>query len=359
MKLSVIIVSYNARYYLEQCLHSVLKALENIDGEIIVFDNDSPEMPVSKIKHKFPTVIFVESNENLGFARANNAAVDMAKGEYVLILNPDTMLPENLFEKVLVYADTISDLGALGVRMIDCNGRFHPESKRNIPGFKNTFSKLFFSFFSPKHSGTYYKSSVGEFENAPVEVLTGAFMLIRNSVYRQLGGFDESYFMYGEDIDLSYTLLLNGYKNHYFGESTIIHYKGESTRKDVKYLRRFFGAMQIFVAKYYRSKPFRYFIFQLGLLVRYRIARLLGFFKKEDKVEKVELTIDSMQRIRSVDEIQKETAQILLDGSDFSNQQMIELISQYHQEDRKFYIQPKEMEVIVGDSVVIQLNESN
>ena len=272
MKISVIIVSYNARYYLEQCLHSVEAALRNLDGEIIVVDNDSPEKPIGFIRDKFPKVHFIESKENLGFAKANNLGVEKAKGEYVLILNPDTLIPENLFDKILPFADVHEKMGALGVRLIDANGKFHPESKRNIPTLQNTFGKLFGTLISKKNSKAYYKTEVGEFEVAPAEILVGAFMLMRREIYREVGGFDPQYFMYGEDIDLSYTLELKGYTNYYFGEISVIHYKGESTRKDGKYLKIFFGAMEIFIGKYYKEINFHHLLFKTGLKLRYQLA---------------------------------------------------------------------------------------
>ncbi len=354
MKISVIIVSYNARYYLEQCLYSVEEALQNIEGEIIVVDNDSPEKPIDFIRDKFPHVIFIESKENLGFAKANNLGVKKASGEYVLILNPDTIVPENLFAKILPFADSKPDLGALGVRLIDANGNFHPESKRNIPNLQNTFGKLFASFFDKSNSKGYYKSDVGEFDIAPAEVLVGAFMLLKKSVYQQVRGFDERYFMYGEDIDLSYTLVLNGFTNYYFGEISVIHYKGESTRKDGKYLKIFFGAMEIFIRKYYRKNQVQYLIFKTGLKFRYIWAKLNGSFKPEDKKEKEKIAVESLQKINSIEDIKDNSLQILLDGTIFSHQQMIGIISNHAQPNRQFYIHPQNIEVLIGDSGIIQ-----
>lgn len=356
MKVSVIIVSYNARYYLEQCLESVQQAMNNIEGEIIVFDNNSPEKPIEKIKNKFPKVQFIVSETNLGFAKANNQAVEMAKGEYVLILNPDTLLPENLFDEILPFADSKSNLGILGVRMIDGDGKFHPESKRNIPNFKNTFGKLFGSFFSNKNGNSYYKEEVNELEVTKAEILTGAFMLLKRDVYQKIGGFDEAYFMYGEDIDLSYTLILNDFENYYYGKTSIIHYKGESTRKDKKYLKVFFGAMHIFVDKYYNDKKIQQFIFNFGLKIRYLIARFFGFFKAEDKKERSSVSIESLQKISDKSEITENIDKILLDGSIFSNRQMIEFISKNHKASRRFFIKPKDMDIIIGGLSITKIN---
>src|SRR5690606_10758818 len=194
-------------------------------GETIVVDNDSPEKPIEFIREKFPNVHFIESKENLGFAKANNLGVEKARGEYVLILNPDALIPENLFTEILPFADSYQNLGALGVRLIDANGNFHPESKRNIPDFRNTFGKLFGAFVNKKNTKGYYKTEVGEFEIAPAEILVGAFMLMRRSVYEEVGGFDPRYFMYGEDIELSNTLVVNGFTNIYYGGISVLHYK--------------------------------------------------------------------------------------------------------------------------------------
>lgn len=352
MKVSVVIVSYNARYYLEQCLHSVEAALRNLDGEIIVVDNDSPEKPIGFIRDKFPKVQFIESKENLGFAKANNLGVEKAKGEYVLILNPDTLIPENLFEKALPFADAHEKMGALGVRLIDANGNFHPESKRNIPTLQNTFGKLFGTLISKKNSKGYYKTEVGEFEVAPAEVLVGAFMLLRREVYREVGGFDPQYFMYGEDIDFSYTLELKGYTNYYYGGISVIHYKGESTRKDGKYLKIFFGAMEIFIGKYYKEKPFQYFLFRTGLKLRYQWAKLNGAFKPEDKKKRAEAESISPEVIQSTSDIKDSSKEILLDGQVFSHKDLLEIISKHSKPGRQFFIRPKYMEVIIGDDGV-------
>lgn len=353
MRVSVIIVSYNARYYLEQCLYSVEKALQNIKGEIIVVDNDSPEKPIEKIKGNFPSVRFVESEKNLGFAKANNLGASMAKGEYLLILNPDTLVPEDLFEKLLPFADSVKDLGAIGVRMMDADGNFHPESKRNIPNFRNTLGKLF--DFRKQKASAYYKEEVGEFENAPAEILTGAFMFLRKNVYLEAGGFDERYFMYGEDIDLSYTLINRGFTNYYFGELTILHYKGESTRKDKRYLKTFFGAMKLFVDKYYADDFISRFIFRTGLSARYLWALLMGGFKPGDREEKECPSEEELEKIASETDITKKSVQILLDGQIFSNTDLIRIISGQSQSGRHFYIKPSPMNVALGDCGIISL----
>ncbi|MDO5655506.1 MAG: glycosyltransferase family 2 protein [Flavobacteriaceae bacterium] len=269
MKLSVIIVSYNAADFLRNCLISVLKELPT-DAEVIVFDNASTDDQIQSFPQEFPCVQFVLNQENRGFAYANNAAVRRAQGEFILILNPDTLVYAGFFDNLLDFAEQKSNLGALGVRMIDGKGRFLPESKRNIPDLISSFSKLFVS----DEKSNYYHQSLGEHENGETFVLSGACMLMKKSVYEEVGGFDERYFMYGEDIDLSFTLLKNGYKNYYLGEVSITHFKGESTVKDKKYLERFYGAMEIFLIKYYKKqRPLQYYLMLVGLKFKYWKAK--------------------------------------------------------------------------------------
>lgn len=266
MKLSVIIVSYNAADFLHKCLKSVEENLPK-NAEVIVLDNASPKREIEALPVEFPKIKFILNNENVGFSKGNNLAVKQAKGEYVLILNPDTIVYDNFFTSILNFADSTPKVGAIGVRMLDGNNIFLPESKRNIPTAWSSFAKLFGQ--SGRGKG-YYATHINEIENGKVEVLSGACMLMKKSVYNEVGGFDEAYFMYGEDIDLSYTLTQNGYTNYYLGEITITHFKGESTIKDKKYLDRFYGAMEIFIQKYYKKKnPLQYYIMLLGLRIKY------------------------------------------------------------------------------------------
>ena len=266
MKVSVVIVNYNVRYFLELCLYSVQKALRNIEGEIIVVDNVSKDSSCQMIKELFPEVFLIENTENVGFSKANNQGVAIAKGEYVLILNPDTVIGENLFDEILPFADNQEKLGALGVRLIDGTGSFLPESKRGLPRPKTSFGRMIGLNNSGYYSTYLTKDGVGK-----IEVLVGAFMLMKKSRYLEVGGFDEDYFMYGEDIDLSYKLTKAGYTNYYYGKSVVIHYKGESTRKDVKYLRHFYGAMKIFYDKHFRLTGFDFYLMRVGIKLMFAI----------------------------------------------------------------------------------------
>ena len=262
MKLSIVIVNYNVQYFLELCLRSVEKACENISSEIIVVDNVSADDSCKMVREKFPNVILIENKENVGFSKANNQGVAIAKGEYVLILNPDTVVCEHTFEEIVYFADTKNDLGALGVKLIDGTGMYLPESKREIPSIK---ASLFKVLGSKSSKGNYYANDLKADEVGEIKILVGAFMLLKTYVYKKVGGFDEDYFMYGEDIDLSYKLLQNGYKNYYLGTSKIIHFKGESTRKDVRYLKHFHGAMEIFCKKHHKYNWFEKIFMKIGI----------------------------------------------------------------------------------------------
>lgn len=245
-KLSVIIVSYNVEHFLNLCLQSVQKAIQNIDAAIIVVDNHSSDASCKMVKSNFPEVILIENKVNVGFSKANNQGVSLANGEYVLILNPDTVVAENTFDKMLSFADQQEKMGALGIKLINGRGEFQAGSKRNFPSINRVLSK-FIKRSSSEMS--YYANQIENDSISEVDVLVGAFMLLKKDVFQQVGGFDERYFMYGEDIDLSYQLQKIGFKNFYFGESVAIHFVGESTKKDIKYLQYFYGAMRLFYRK--------------------------------------------------------------------------------------------------------------
>ena len=273
-KLSIIIVNYNVTQLLRNCLISIQKYSDGIDYEVIVIDNNSIDRSWNDLIPEFPRVHFIASEKNEGFAKANNKAIERATGEYLLILNPDTELEDFYLNEILDFANSKTNFGCLGVRMHDANGNFLPESKRSVPGMINSFEKLFTNFKN-KNSKSYYRNDVGENGIAEVEVITGAFLLVKKEVYEKVGGLDERYFMYGEDIDLCYTLLNNGYQNYYYGKASILHHKGESTVKNEIYLERFYGAMQIFIDKYYReSKPLQYSFMKAGLKLRHKIEKI-------------------------------------------------------------------------------------
>jgi O-antigen biosynthesis protein len=286
IKLSVIIVNYNVEYFLEQCLNSVLKALKNTRAEVFVVDNNSVDGSVSMVKAKFPEVILIENKKNTGFSFANNQAIKASKGEYVLLLNPDTVVEEDTFEKTINFMDTHPDGGGLGVYMIDGKGNFLPESKRGLPTPEVAFYKIFgLSALFPKSRkfGKYHLGFLDKKKIHEVEILSGAFMLLRKKVLDNIGLLDETFFMYGEDIDLSYRIIKAGYKNYYFPDTRIIHYKGESTKKSsINYVFVFYNAMIIFARKHFSQKNAKTFSFLINLAVYLRagIAIINRFIKK-------------------------------------------------------------------------------
>lgn len=258
MKLSVIIVNYNVEAYLEQCLRSVLKAMERVDGDVFVVDNQSTDDSVAMVQRDFPSVKLIANSVNVGFSRANNQAIERSSAEYVVLLNPDTVVGEDVFERVIEFMDRNQDAGGLGVKMIDGTGRFLPESKRGLPTPAVAFYKIIgLTRLFPRSSvfGKYHLGHLPEDETAEIEILSGACMFLRKSTLDKVGLLDESFFMYGEDIDLSYRILLGGWKNYYFPEVQIIHYKGESTKKSsINYVRVFYNAMAIFAKKHFATK---------------------------------------------------------------------------------------------------------
>ncbi|MCB9201580.1 MAG: glycosyltransferase family 2 protein [Flavobacteriales bacterium] len=283
MKLSIIIVHYRVKKLLEECLTSILANKTSFDYEIIVIDNDSNDNSQNYITSQFPTVNWIQNKENIGFSKANNKASEIANGEFILFLNPDTLLPNTILQEIIDFAEKQKKIGCLGVRMTNKNGIFHQESKRNIPNPYNTFKKLYTTILRKNVPPTkgYYFTELDEFSVGKVPILTGAFLLMKKEDFYKVGEFDSNYFMYGEDIDLCYSFIRNGYTNFYYGKQTIIHYKGESTLKDKTYYKNFFKAMEIFVRKYYSHKNiFIYLLLQLGLKVRYWIALLLYYLKK-------------------------------------------------------------------------------
>ncbi|NNM94820.1 MAG: glycosyltransferase [Bacteroidia bacterium] len=280
LKLSVIIVNYNVQHFLEQALHSVTKALKGITGEIWVVDNNSVDGSVDMVKEKFPDVKLIENKRNSGFSAANNQAIKKAAGEYVLLLNPDTVVEEESFAKMIAFMDNHPDAGALGVKMMNGKGEFLPESKRALPTPSVAFYKIFgLSALFPRSRrfGRYHLAYLPADAVNEVDILSGACMLIRKAVLDKTGLLDESFFMYGEDIDLSYRITQAGYKNYYFPETRIIHYKGESTKKrSANYVLVFYNAMRIFAQKHYsgrNAKLFAAFI-NFAIFIRASIALL-------------------------------------------------------------------------------------
>ncbi len=217
MRLSVIIVNYNVKFFLEQALLSLRRAIQSLEVEVFVVDNNSADGSVEMVRNKFPEVILIVNKHNPGFSIANNQAIRQAKGQYILLLNPDTVVAEDTFRICLQFMDDHPQVGGLGVRMIDGSGQFLPESKRGFPSPWVAFCKAFgLSRLFPRSKwfNHYHLGYLSEKEAHPIEVLAGAFMWMRSSVLDEVGLLDESFFMYGEDIDLSYRIVKGGYQNY-------------------------------------------------------------------------------------------------------------------------------------------------
>ena len=299
LKLSVIIVNYNVKYYLDQCIRSVLRAFEemNTPAEIIVVDNHSADGSVDYLEQRypqklFPMVRFVRSAHNLGFARANNIAIRQSRGEYVLLLNPDTIVGEDALKASVDFMDVREDAGAVGVRMLGAQGRRAMESRRGLPTPMVSFFKMLgFCNRWPHHRlfGKYYMGYLPWDEPSQIEVVSGAYCMLRRKALDEVGLLDEDFFMYGEDIDLSYRVLKGGYHNYYLPVD-ILHYKGESTQKSsFRYVHVFYEAMLIFFRKHYSgmtfllSLPIKTAIYAKALMALVgmlsdRMRKSLGFF---------------------------------------------------------------------------------
>ena len=257
LKLSVVIVNYNVCYFLEQALLSVRRAVEKLGqpAEVFVVDNNSADGSVAMVRARFPEVTLLVNRDNPGFAVANNQALRRATGQYQLLLNPDTVVEEDTFRACCAFLDAHPDGGGLGVQMLDGQGRFLPESKRGLPTPAVAFYKMVgLARLLPRSRtfGRYHLGFLRPDETHEVAVLSGAFMLLRKAALDQVGLLDEDYFMYGEDIDLSYRLTRGGWKNYYFPGARIIHYKGESTKRtSVNYVFVFYRAMVVFARKHF------------------------------------------------------------------------------------------------------------
>ena len=288
--LSIVIVNYNVCGFLEQCLLSLADAVKEIPHEIFVVDNASTDGSDTYIPRRFPQVKYIYNAENVGFARANNQAMALSSGRYVLLLNPDTVVGESVLSEACRFLDDHPDAGALGVKMLDGDGRFLPESKRGFPSPWVSFCKIFGlakMFPRSPRFGRYHLRYLDENEINRVDVLSGAFMLLRRSTLDRCGLLDEQFFMYGEDIDLSYRMTLTGRHNYYL-PLRIIHYKGESTKTEsLRYVRIFYQAMLIFLRKHYpHYKFFAQFSIRLAIYLRASAAAVRRkLFPKKKKVD--------------------------------------------------------------------------
>ena len=285
MVLSIVIVNYNVKEFLTQCLESIYRSKTEYTFEVIVVDNASADSGESRILKAFPEVRWIANTENIGFGRANNQGFEAAKGTYTLILNPDTVVQEDTLEVCIDYLKSHPEVGGLGIKGIDGTGQFLPESKRGLPtpmtalwkitGLSRIFTKS--SFFARYHMGHLDPDG-----NHKVDILVGCFMMVPTALLREVGGFDPRYFMYGEDIDLSYELLKTGHENHYISDSQIIHYKGESTKRgSLNYVKMFYQAMILFARKQFSgSSALAYtLLIYVGIYLRAGLALLARLAK--------------------------------------------------------------------------------
>ena len=255
MQLSIIIVNFNVKYFLHQCLRSVERACANIDAEVLVVDNCSQDGSIEYLQPLHPSVRFIRNSQNMGFAKANNIGIRQTKGKYVLLLNPDTIVSERTLTDCIEFMEVHPEVGGAGVKMLNRNGSFALESRRGIPTPFVSFCKmsgLCSLFPNSRFFGKYYMQYLDKDQENPIEIISGAFMFLRRSALDASGLLDEDFFMYGEDIDLSYRLLKTGQKNYYI-PTPILHYKGESTKKNsYRYVQTFYKAMLIFFRKHYK-----------------------------------------------------------------------------------------------------------
>ncbi|MNK17078.1 N-acetylglucosaminyl-diphospho-decaprenol L-rhamnosyltransferase [compost metagenome] len=371
MQLSVIILNYNVRYFLEQCVLSVQQALKNIDAEIIVVDNNSPDDSCAMMKERFPDIRLIENKYNAGFPKGNNIGVNAAKGRYVCILNPDTVVAEDTFVKVLAFAEAQKDFGISGVKLVDGRGCFLPESKRGVPTPWVAFTKIGGLYkLLPRREifNRYYAQHLKEDQTGKVDILVGAFMVMKRELYLEVGGFDEDCFMYSDDIDLSYTVLKKGFNNYYYGDTSVIHYKGESTVKDGAYMKRFREAMQFFYQKHFRRSRVFDLMMKVGTVFFatakknkkvqiYRPQHYVLLSKNEKLREvlqsKLGKSVIRTELVSSIVSMKNKKAEIIFDNELVSFGEMITFMEQQKNSGFTFKIKP------AGSSFVIGSNDCN
>ena len=340
MQLSIIILNYNVRYFLELCVLSVQNAIQNSDAEIIVIDNNSQDDSCEMMKKRFPNIKLIENKENSGFPKGNNIGVAAAIGEYICILNPDTVVAEDTFSKVLAFAKKQKELGIVGVKLIDGTGNFLPESKRGIPTPFVAFTKItgLYKIF-PKTFGEYYAQHLSENQTGKVDILVGAFMLMKRDLYHEIGGFDENCFMYSDDIDLSYMALKKGKTNYYFHETSVIHYKGESTVKDETYMKRFQEAMNFFYQKHFRVSLLFSVFMKVGIVFFSMVKKCQGKPKPMLRPEKYILVSEDEVLREKLENKWKTLVELQQITKSFSKNIKTEIIFDQNQLDFKTIIQ--------------------
>ena len=370
----MVILNYKVRHFLELCLESVVRATHLIDSEIIVVDNHSQDNSCQMVKSRFPGVILIENNENFGFPKGNNMGVAAAKGQFICILNPDTIVPEHFFKELLACAKSQSNLGIIGCQLLDGAGNYLPESKRGVPTPWVALTKIFglYQLF-PKSAlfNQYYAGHLSENESGKVSILVGAMMFMKKSIYEKVGGFDEACFMYSDDIDLSYLVLKLGLDNYYYADLQAIHFKGESTIKDQKYIQRLQEAMDFFYAKHFKKSS----LFNVGMKIGAFIfvhfkAKKKGFemeypnkvvlLSKNQHLEKKLETMFLKQDFHVYHEISNQNlllnlkeqirTEIILDTESFSFREIIDFMYQNKQKNLTFKFILSHQDFLIGSN---------
>ena len=372
MQLSVIILNYNVRYFLELCVISVQNAVVRIDAEIIVVDNNSSDDSCEMMKQHFPNVKLISNEGNLGFPKGNNIGVAEAKGEYICILNPDTVVAEDTFTKLLVFAESQKNLGIVGCKLIDGTGNFLPESKRGVPTPFVAFTKIFGLYKFSKHFGKYYAQHLQENETGKVDILVGAFMVMKRELYLEVGGFDEKCFMYSDDIDLSYMVLQKGKTNYYLHETTVIHYKGESTIKDETYMKRFQEAMNFFYKKHFKVSVFFSLFMKIGIVFfsfikmfqgKQKESVLLGNYVLISDNERLREKLETQLKVKVILQnnntnkidysqylVQKNKFEIIFDNNYINFKEIIQTIQLNKNKNTTYKILPQKADFLVGSN---------
>ena len=363
MQLSVIILNYNVRYFLEQCVLSVQKALEGMDGEIIVIDNNSSDASCAMMQQRFPNVKLIANKENLGFPKGNNIGVAQAKGEFLCILNPDTVVAEDTFSKILNPKNWSSNTGIIGCKLIDGIGNFLPESKRGIPTPWVAFTKIFGLYKFSNLFGNYYAQHLSENESGKVAILVGAFMVMQRELYNKIGGFDEYCFMYSDDIDLSYRVLQEGKSNYYFHETTVIHYKGESTVRDGTYMKRFQEAMNFFYKKHFKVSVFFSIFMKIGIVFFSFVKMFQGKVKEKGLPENYILVSESTIKLDLIHQLEKKLnikftdsiiegsrTEFIIDLNSVSFKQAIHFMETNKKKNQTFKLLPPNSNFIIGSN---------
>lgn len=368
MQLSVIILNYNVRYFLELSVLSVQKAIQNIDAEIIVVDNNSSDDSCAMMKGLFPNIKLIENKENFGFPKGNNIGVDQAKGEYICILNPDTVVAEDTFEKILNTKNWQLNTGIIGCKLIDGTGNFLPESKRGVPTPWVAFTKIFGLYKISNLFGKYYAQHLAENQSGKVDILVGAFMVMKRSLYLEVGGFDENCFMYSDDIDLSYMVKKLGRENYYFAETSVIHYKGESTVRDEKYMKRFQEAMNFFYNKHFKKSLFFSGFMKIGAFVfskikksqqknRSKIIDNYIFFTKSELQLPLEKSVIYQSNLLGFSFNKSKHTEIIFDIQSFSFKEIIDFMQKHKAATITYKMYLPQSKVIIGSNHANDIGE--